>query len=67
MRTALAGLIKSCEAETTLGMRPSDVFPINQLIAIFLVRADLEENWMSRVKSDIWYRLGRHTQEAFYF
>jgi len=64
MRTALAGLIESCVVETTLVMCPSDVFPINQLIAISLVRADLEDNWVSRVKSDIWNRLGRHTQEA---
>lgn len=60
-------LIKACEDEIAKESRPADAFPIDKLIAIFLVRVGDEAGWKDRVPNELWVRLGRLTQHCLLF
>lgn len=65
IKRLIGDLIRSCEEEISREVRPADALPVETMIAIFVIHADQEAAWPTRVPAEVWNRLGRYTAQCF--
>jgi hypothetical protein len=64
---AVEKLAKACNDEIAKSKRPTDAFPIEAIIPLFLVATEHAQDWVPRVLDSIWKALGQLTQFCYVY